>query len=192
MKDESTNMRRYEAAEVMGIGLTAKRTSCACAECTTPCRIKPGYLLPRDLRPLAIANRFMDDDAGCTEFAMNYLNASPGAKVMKERTVFHIPTLVPRMINPGTVEAACTFLTIEGKCAVHDVSPFGCGYFDYHQTDARYVNALASWGLQQIWDDMKQNGLYTRIWKTLKEAGYVGEDLEALNYRLRKAEKKLR
>lgn len=168
------------------LGLTKQRTSCACDQCKIPCRIMPGHLLPEDLKRLAQrVGMGPPDEKDIMDFAMQYLAASPGAKVMKNGTIFSIPTLVPRM-----VDGACIFFTKEGLCGVHDSSPFGCGYFDSHQSASPELHTLASWGLQQIWDDMKVNGIYRRAWEMLRDAGIVGEPLETLHYRMKKAFRK--
>lgn len=134
------------------------RTECACAECVLNCRFIPGYLIPTDLTAMA-AELGYDN---LLSFALENLLASPGATVMANGELLQIPTLVPaRQAN-----SSCQFLTAENRCAIHRVSPFGCGFFDVHQSNAE-ADERSLAGLAVIMREWKTGGLYARIWTIL-------------------------
>lgn len=100
-----------------------KRTVCACCACTAFCRRMPGFLVPEDIAPLRA--QFGDDslDALCC--------ASPGALVRQgDGPVFRIPTIVPARRADGS----CVFLDADARCSIHAIAPYGCAYFDTHQS----------------------------------------------------------
>lgn len=102
-----------------------ERTTCGCAECIEPCRRQPGPLAPGDLeRIAAFLGRTLRDIAGS-------FWASPGAIVRDARTqaVRTIGTITPRR-RAGR----CVFLSSDNRCRIHPVAPFGCAYFDMHQS----------------------------------------------------------
>jgi len=122
-----------------------QRTECACVQCQQCCREQPGHLLPGEMeriaehlgRPLAEVKPMFW--------------ASRGAVVMDTQThrQFRIGTITPRYDRR---RKACVFLTEEGACSIHAVAPFGCAYFDTHQS-AEQGQVLSGWGLRQIQDD---------------------------------------
>jgi Fe-S-cluster containining protein len=141
------------------------RSVCPCAECVNNCRHIPGYLIPADVgriaRHLGLTN--------LVEFAFSYLLASPGATVMRAGRVFQIPTLVPRRKEDGS----CVFLDERNRCRIHEVSPFGCAFFDAHQSDAE-AQRRSGRGLQEVaghWAMSPNTHAYTVIWKLLCAAG---------------------
>jgi Fe-S-cluster containining protein len=74
--------------------------------------------------------------------------ASPGAVVMDQQTSrqFRIGTITPRFDRK---RQACVFLTVDGKCLVHPVAPYGCSHFDTHM-NAEEGQRRSVWGLHQI------------------------------------------
>lgn len=134
------------------------RTECACEECALNCRFIPGYLIPTDIA--AIANHLGYENL--LTFALNNLLASPGATVMANGKLFQIPTLVPARQANG----ACKFLTAESRCAIHSVSPFGCSYFDVHQSQAE-ADERSLTGLRAIAQEWRAGGIYAQLWTTL-------------------------
>lgn len=141
-----------------------ERTVCACAECTINCHFIPGYLIPADLK--RIAARLGYDDL--IEFAINNLLASPGATVLDGGQVRQIPTLVPARRSDG----ACLFLDGQNRCSIHDGSPFGCAFFDVHQSreesDRRSGNGLAE--IDRAWSE---GHLYAQLWLLLRMLGLI-------------------
>jgi Fe-S-cluster containining protein len=141
------------------------RTACACTECVNNCRHIPGYLIPADVGRIARLLGFTN----LIEFAFRYLLASPGATVMQAGRVFKIPTLVPRRKEDGS----CVFLDERNRCRIHEVSPYGCAFFDAHQSDAE-AQRRSGRGLQEIaerWAVSPNTHAYTVIWKLLSAAG---------------------
>lgn len=142
------------------------RTVCACGDCTINCRFIPGMLIPADLERIA-AHVGVDD---MLAFAADYLLASPGAIVGCSDTgqTKRIPTLVPARGADG----ACRFLK-DGKCTIHEVSPFGCAFFDDHQASEE-SNRRSIEGLMAIdaeWQRPVGESLYATLWVMLNEAG---------------------
>jgi Fe-S-cluster containining protein len=141
-----------------------QRTVCACSDCSINCRFIPGFLIPADLRRIATGRNYSEDDL--FEFARKELLASPGARVMKGGRVLAIRTLVPARKPDGS----CIYLDDYDRCSIHQVSPFGCAFFDAHQS--RIISdGRSSEGLDAVMKDAQQNGIYTRIWGMLDRIG---------------------
>lgn len=154
------------------------RTVCDCAECSINCHHIPGYLIPVDLDRIA-------RHLGCEnlmEFALENLLASPGATVLDRGQVRQIPTLVPARRGDG----ACKFLDTNNQCTIHEVSPFGCAFFDAHQSKAESDYRSGS-GLVQIDRAWQEDHLYARLWLLLEALGKVGPSPIAARARLQQA-----
>ncbi|MGE0885430.1 MAG: YkgJ family cysteine cluster protein [Blastocatellales bacterium] len=154
------------------------RTKCACLECAINCRFIPGYLIPADLERIA-------KHLGCEnliEFALENLLASPGATVVDRGRMRQIPTLVPARRSDG----ACKFLDANNRCKIHEVSPFGCAFFDAHQSKAESDYRSGS-GLVQIDRAWQEGNLYARLWLLLEALGKVGPSPVAARARLQEA-----
>lgn len=106
-----------------------QRTECACEDCTINCRYIPGYLVPADLERMRAA---IAPQLTLEAFADQYLLASPGAKILRmpQMKVLQIPTLVPAR----KLDGSCVFLTEDNRCQIHAVAPYGCAFFDAHQS----------------------------------------------------------
>lgn len=158
------NMRPVEG-ERAEFGFT--RTKCACPDCTINCQHIPGYLVPADVE--RIARHLGYTNVG--EFAFDNLLASVGATVMNaEGRVFQIPTLVPQRKADGS----CKFLSAEGRCSIHAVSPYGCAVFDAHQSSEE-ADRRSSRGLQEVarhWSVRAgTRSAYAVVWKLLYTVG---------------------
>ncbi|HZS06759.1 MAG TPA: hypothetical protein VFD58_18115 [Blastocatellia bacterium] len=140
------------------------RTECDCEECVLNCRYIPGYLIPSDLENI-VSHLGYDD---LLRFAMENLMASPGATVMADGQVFQIPTLVPQRQSDG----ACKFLGENNRCSIHAASPFGCAYFDCHQSRCESDRRSIA-GLHAIAREWEVGGLYARVWMVLFSAGLI-------------------
>lgn len=154
------------------------RTECACLECAINCQFIPGYLIPDDLKHIA---RYL----GCKDlidFAMENLLASPGATVLDRGQVRQIPTLVPARRGDG----ACKFLDTNNRCTIHEVSPFGCAFFDAHQSKAESDYRSGS-GLVQIDRAWQEDHVYARLWLLLEALGKIGPSPVAARARLQQA-----
>jgi hypothetical protein len=79
------------------------------------------------------------------------------------------PTLVPAR-NP---QCHCHWY-FDGKCAVHDHAPYGCAFFDAHQSDGEVAGRVAA-TIQACKDDAAANGLYYRLWRHLCGKGLIGK-----------------
>lgn len=141
-----------------------ERTTCSCESCVNHCKHLPGYLIPADIERIA---QFLGNK-NIVAFAIENLLASSGATVMKAGRLFQIPTLVPRRKEDGS----CVFLSENNLCNIHAVSPFGCSFFDSHQSGEE-ANMRSSRGLCEIarcWANPNIHA-YTIIWKILNGAG---------------------
>lgn len=139
------------------------RTVCGCGACAINCEFIPGYLIPADLER--------------RHWPMDQLLASPGALVGTLDTEgnvqqYRIPTIVPAR-NPATRH--CVHLTVERKCAIHRDAPFGCAFFDAHQT-MKQSDTISRRGLEAIVRDVLANGPYWQLWQQLWESGRRGTE----------------
>ncbi len=154
------------------------RTVCDCSECSINCRFIPGYLIPADLDRIT---RHLGSE-NLVEFALENLLASPGATVLDQGQMRQIPTLVPARRNDG----ACKFLDANNRCLIHRVSPFGCAFFDAHQskTESDYRSGSGLVQIDRAWD---ADHLYARLWLLLEALGKVGPSPVASRARLQQA-----
>jgi hypothetical protein len=142
-----------------------ERTHCACPACTVNCRHIPGYLIPADLERIAAIHPLGTD---LFAWAKTHLLASPGALVAQKGALFRIPTLVPARRGDG----ACVFLSPASACTIHPVAPFGCAFFDAHQSHAQAERRSIA-GLNAILRAWNENHLYAQVWRMLSQAGLV-------------------
>ena len=156
------------------------RSVCSCTDCVRNCRFIPGYLVPADLpRILNHLAPGQDLFAWCRQ----HLLASPGAKVMRGDRVFRIPTLVPARREDG----ACRFLTESDRCAIHAVAPFGCAFFDAHQSTAE-SDRRSKRGLRTVLEAWQNGDVYARVWTMLAETGLVAPPPEVCRALMRRAD----
>ena len=99
------------------------RTICDCQACVEHCRTKPGSLAPQDIDAIAAHLGITREE--CIE---EHLTAGRGMIVAKGQELFRIPTVVPTRGFDG----ACHWLK-DGRCSIHEVSPYGCRFYDDHQ-----------------------------------------------------------
>ena len=116
-----------------------ERTVCACEADVALCRRAPGSCGSGDVeRILDYLDRTAED--GARRDPADYFEATPGFLGMRpDGSVRHVGMIAPRLDEGG-----CIFLTAEGRCRVHPVAPFGCAYFDVHQSDAE-GKARSAW-----------------------------------------------
>jgi len=105
-----------------------ERSYCDCGKCKAACRAMPGMLAPGDVASIAKFLGTEPDDA----FVANFFAASEGALVLGPSGPLRIQTITPRQRPDGS----CVFLTPEGKCSIHPVSPFGCRTFNVCSPEA--------------------------------------------------------
>lgn len=150
-----------------------ERTECACKECAINCRFMPGFLIPSDL------DRMVPAGEDPFRWAERNLLASPGALVMSSTTgaTARIQTLVP-----ATRDGACIHLR-DGLCTIHEVSPFGCAFFDCGPERG----TLAKDGLMAVMDAWQEDSLYAQLWKYLAAQKRVQKSADILRARMREA-----
>jgi len=128
-----------------------QRTVCACKTCTDCCKSQPGHLVPGDMERIA------EHLGQPLEAVKLKFWASPGAVVMDTQTgiQFRIGTITPRFDRR---KKACVFLTEGNQCGIHAVAPFGCSFFDTHQTREEGMKR-SMWGMDKIQSDPE----YTKL-----------------------------
>lgn len=121
-----------------------QRTICACPGEVKNCQTMPGYLGPDDVERIAEYLQLTPDDV-----CRDYLEEGKGAIVAHSGTgeQWKIRTLRPKLLVNG-----CIFLTEERRCQIHPVAPFGCAYFDVHQTPWKAMKR-SLWALRLIVSD---------------------------------------
>jgi hypothetical protein len=147
------------------------RTICGCAFCQAPCRHIPGGLMPADV------SRLCPSGQDVLSWAEQHLRALVGLPA---------PTLVPAR-RPG---GACHWL-FDGRCAVHNVAPFGCAFFDSHMLAAE-VDRRSAAAVRARQEDAKAQGPHFRVWQHLCRLGLIDQlgDRGALADEIRKIGRK--
>jgi Fe-S-cluster containining protein len=160
-----------------------ERTRCACRACSICCEHMPGALAPADLPRLAERLGYGSD---IERFARENLHASQGTPVTTHgRKVVTLRTVIPAARENG----ACRFLDTAGRCTVHEASPFGCAYFDGHQSDRE--DALRTDAMYRaIYEDWQSSGPLSRVWTMLDGLGLRALPPDTRRYRLEKAMKR--
>ena len=139
-------MSESSPREELGFG----RTACACAFCAAYCHHLPGTLNPSDL------DRLCPPGQDLFAWAEQHLRALTGKSY---------PALVPARQSNGH----CHW-HLDGRCAVHANAPFGCAFFDAHQSDAE-VGRRADAAVRSIRADTEADGPYLRVWRHLRRLG---------------------
>jgi Fe-S-cluster containining protein len=134
-----------------------ERTTCQCGLCVLACKHMPGYLVPADL-----------DRIGAVLPLEEIVMASPGATAVRQGKVFQIETVVMAAKPDGS----CVCLQPDGRCQIHEISPYGCAYFNTC-ADTHDANARSLAGAEDIFRDQMVNGPYTQLISRLKAAGRV-------------------
>lgn len=152
----------------------AQATFCDCKVCVRNCEIMPGYLIPADL------GRIIPKGVDPFKWAEQNLLASPGALVAKDGEMFRIPTLVSAVQPNGF----CIHLTEDKKCAIHEIAPFGCRFFDCGSGSLVQVEesiALNHQGLVSVYEAGQDIlTLYTQLHIHLEYKGLVQRAPEEL------------
>jgi hypothetical protein len=122
-------------------------------------------------------------------WAREHLRASQGFVLINRTTGegVQIPALVPAKKANGH----CHWLQADGRCAVHENSPYGCAFMDQHMKDQEARRRSDAGRLARM-EDFSANGAYSQVWRMLIEEGLTGggEHAEAMA-ELRKIKAKL-
>lgn len=108
-----------------------KRTVCACDECVACCD-KPGFLAPRDVERITeflVKHKRIEAAVDVVEFFRASAGTIVGIRTRKGILTTAIPTITPKTGPDGH----CIFLK-DRRCTIHEVSPFGCAYYDTHMS----------------------------------------------------------
>lgn len=149
-----------------------QRTSCSCETCQVGCKTLPGALVPADLIKM---QQHIEPDASLTEFADKYLVVSSGARILNPQTrqAMSVPSLAPKQRSDGT----CIFYNRQGRCDIHQVSPFGCSMFDTHETESVSTPLVRDMVLQQ-YESHCTGGVYHQLCQYLYAKGQHATPLE--------------
>ncbi|MCH7727291.1 MAG: YkgJ family cysteine cluster protein [Planctomycetes bacterium] len=153
------------------------RTRCDCERCVDACLNMPGGLIPQDLVRIADHLDVEDSEA----WALENLQASPGAEVAHEGELCALPTIVPQSVESG----ACIFLKAN-RCTIHAIAPYGCSHLDMHMNRDE-SRRRSDAGLRSVAIDWATKGPYSRLWGVLWKAGKIAPPLEVRRAALQKA-----
>lgn len=151
-----------------------ERTSCDCSKCAAACRTMPGYLIPGDIERIAA---YVGADPDDEKFLIANFRASEGPLVQRDGNRFRIPTIVPAQYDDN---GKCVFMTRDGRCSVHQVSPFGCSRFNVCDEPTRDAEMRSTAGLF----DILKNWDYNLVWMFLYETGHRAPPLAERRGRL--------
>lgn len=143
-------------------------------------------LAPEDLTTIYEATK--EPGEHYFDWVTRSLLASPGALVgiVSTGQTWRIPTIVPAR-QPGT--SKCIYLSDDGKCKIHEISPYGCAFADSHMTQEE-GDAVSRIGLRMIADAMHTTGRYTLTLATLHGGGYIAPGPEVSRAAMAEAAKK--
>jgi Fe-S-cluster containining protein len=137
-----------------------QRSICACEADRHQCRVHPGFLIPSDI-PRIVAH--VSAQRGEPAEVLTLLSPSRGF-VLREREsqkITRLPTIIP-MRKP---DGSCMFLDAQERCTIHEVAPFGCAYFDMHESRAD-SDPKVVWGINQIHRSKPYAALHALLRKT--------------------------
>jgi hypothetical protein len=139
--------------------------------------------------------------SGVDPFKWAELNllASPGPRVTQvverlfrsqreperyERHLYRRWFRVPSLVVAAKPDGSCKFLSAVGACNIHDISPFGCAFFDGHDHASPASDRLVRSGLNQVMDAGPRH-LYHRLRQHLIRKGLVSRSPELMRARMR-------
>ena len=123
-----------------------ERTVCSCHRCVDFCKTQPGILIPSDLPRISarlIALRLIDTDRQIDRYL------APLADVAAREANGGAAVQIPRVSPARNERGHCVFLDGSNRCRIHEVSPFGCAYFDAHMDKAE-IERRKSWANEVI------------------------------------------
>jgi len=91
---------------------------------------------------------------------------------------------VPGLVLAAKPDGSCKFLSAEGACTIHDISPFGCAFFDGHAHGSPASDRLMRAGLNQSIEAGPQH-LYHRLRRHLILKGLVSPSPDMMRARMR-------
>lgn len=134
-------------------------TECSCAECTKVCYTMPGYLLETDIDRIW---KKVAPQMTRSQFITSYLKPGRGARLVEGRPddiqFVQYQTMVPARTSDGK---HCIFLK-DNKCTIHDVSPFGCAFYDSHMGRIE-ENVRDRIGLSNVKESLQKDGLFSMV-----------------------------
>jgi Fe-S-cluster containining protein len=139
-----------------------ERTVCACRDCVSFCKTKPGILIPSDVP--AIAQRLIELKLIERQEDVGQLLRATRPSVVFDRDQGR-EVEIPKIGPARDVTGRCVFLDRHERCQIHGVSPFGCAYFDAHMSREESERRQL-WSLQMI----RSSQRYQALRETLKPA----------------------
>lgn len=101
-----------------------------------------------------------------------------------ERRLYRRWFRVPSLVLAAKPDGSCKFLSAEGACTIHDISPFGCAFFDGHDHASPASDRLVRAGLNQS-IEVGPRHLYHRLRRHLIRKGLVSPSPEVKRTRMR-------
>ena len=89
-----------------------------------------------------------------------------------ERRLYRRCFRVPSLVLAAKPDGSCKFLSKEGACTIHEISPFGCAFFDGHAHASPASDRLLRAGLNQS-IEAGPCDLYHRLRRHLIRKGLV-------------------
>jgi predicted DsbA family dithiol-disulfide isomerase len=126
------------------------RTRCGCDFCRAYCRHTPGMLDVDDIARL------------CPQGEDVFAWAEQHLQAVTDRPY-------PKLVPARQANGHCHWY-VEGNCAVHENAPYGCAYFDAHQSPAE-VEQRSRAVTRATREDAASDGLYHRVWHHLRDLG---------------------
>lgn len=121
-----------------------ERTKCACPECIACCR-RPGQLIPSDVSRL-VGRLIVDGRAANSRDALRFFRRAP-LSVVQDRLTGSTRVILCAVPAVGKDGYCILFDAVTHGCTVHDVSPFGCAFFDTHMDESsRELEWRRGWG----------------------------------------------
>ncbi len=99
-------------------------------------------------------------------WAEQHLLASPGLQIKTPQFSLSIPSLVPRRQANGH----CHWLQ-DGRCAVHENSPFGCAFLSQCRQSNAEAQRITNAGPESRAKAFADGALYARLWQHLWDTG---------------------
>jgi hypothetical protein len=101
-----------------------------------------------------------------------------------ERRLYRRWFRVPSLVIAAKPDGSCKFLSAEGACTIHDISPFGCAFFDGHAHASPKSERLVRAGLDQSIKAGSRH-LYHQLRRHLISKGLVSRSPEVERARMR-------